>query len=269
MKYNNIRLKSKINYMDGITIIGADRSSNVRRIVRRNENRIFTGNQLTNLQDVDVSTLKTNKRNVFYNGSLWNSRFIMIGGSSGRTTAFNDFVQPSLENNRSKIQYDTTLSKFYVANPDLYSQIQNSILSTAGKTALNTNAEVIIQSIFQSAPVGTGTGITYNASTYLFSITSTLSRLYIVKYQILLPFDSLTINSECIFRIRQTNITGPILGEMRYRNSSAGVDGYAIIGNFDIIVNNPNNLCFTIQLTSGAFVGNIQGRTTCIISQIC
>jgi len=256
--------------MEGITIIGSDRSLNTKKIVRGNENRIFTGNQLTNLQDVDVSTLKTNKRYVFYNSnSLWNSRFIMIGGSGGRTTAFNDFVQPSLENNRSKIQYDTTLSKFYVANPDLYSQIQNSILSTAGKTALNTNGEIIIQSIFQSAPVGTGTGITYNASTYLFSITSTLSRLYIVKYQILLPFDSLTINSECIFRIRQTNITGPILGEMRYRNSSAGLDSYALMGNFDIIVNNPNTLCFTIQLTSGAFVGNFQGRTTYIISQIC
>jgi hypothetical protein len=256
--------------MEGITIIGSDRSLNTKKIVRGNENRIFTGNQLTNLQDVDVSTLKTNKRYIFYNSnSLWNSRLIMIGGSSGRTTAFNDFVQPSLENNRSKIQYDTTLNKFYVANPDLYSQTQNSILSTAGKTALNTNAEKIIQSIFQSSPVGTGTGITYNASTYLFSITSTLSRLYIVKYQISLPFDSLTINSEYILRIRQTNITGPILGEMRYRNSSAGLDSYAIMGNFDIIVNNPNTLCFTIQLTSGAFVSSFQGISTCIISQIC
>ena len=84
-----------------------------------------------------------------------------------------------------------------------------------------------------------------------------------------MPFDSLTINSECIFRIRQTNITGPILGEMKYRNSSAGVDSYGIMCNFDIIVNNPNNLCFTIQLTSGAFVGNFQGRTPYIISQIC
>jgi hypothetical protein len=238
-------------------IIAFERANNQPRIVSKNGDVIYTINSLSNGL-VDTTTIsRTNKFYVYYNGANWVSRQSRIG-ITGSTTTFSDITQPTSANILSKFTYQSATSKYVVIQPNYWRNLTLTYdISTAGQTAINTNNENHASSLLGFIQTGSGSGITFSTSTHLYTFSSTTpNRLYYISYYFYLPYTSLSDGAECIFRIRKTNITGDILGEMRYRNTDT-TNNY-ICCNLGIITNNinPGTICATFQLASGVF-----GRT--------
>jgi hypothetical protein len=253
-------------------IIGFERANNQPRIISKNGDVIYTINSLSNGL-VDTSTIsRTNKFYVYYNGANWVSRQSRIGQSALIPTTFSDITQPTAFGANAKFTYQSATSRYLVIQPNYWRNLTLTYdISTAGQTAINTNNENHASSLLGFIQNGNGSGITFSTSTHLYTFSSTtLNRLYYISYYFYLPYTSLTDGAECIFRIRKTNITGDILGEMRYRNTDTTTN--YICCNFGIITNNinPGTICATFQLASGVF-----GRTVFFASikfniyQIC
>ena len=239
--------------------IGFERANNQPRIISKNGDVIYTMNSLSNGL-VDTTTIsRTNKFYVYYNGTNWVSRQSRIG-STGNTTTFSDITQPTTAGGNSKFTYDSATSKYLVIQPNYWRNLTLTYdISTAGQTAINTNNENHASSLLGFIQNSSGSGITFSTSTHLYTFTSTtLNRLYYISYYFYLPYTSLSDGAECIFRIRKTNITGDILGEMRYRNTDTTTN--YICCNFGIITNNINQgtICSTFQLASGVFGRTVQ-----------
>ena len=235
-------------------IIAFERANNQPRIVSKNGDVIYTINSLSNGL-VDTTTIsRTNKFYVYYNGANWVSRQSRIG-ITGSTTTFSDITQPTSANILSKFTYQSATSKYLVIQPNYWRNLTLTYdISTAGQTAINTNNENHASSLLGFIQNGSGSGITFSTSTHLYTFSSTTpNRLYYISYYFYLPYTSLSDGAECIFRIRKTNITGDILGEMRYRNTDTTTN--YICCNFGIITNNinPGTICATFQLASGVF----------------
>ena len=233
-------------------ISAIDKATNARFQIRKNSNYVYTTNNSVNLTDVLTAIPKTNKYSWYYNSPSWTSRILNLG-RSGTLTSFSDFTQPVTVNNLYKIKYNSVASTFYIVSVVYGSYSVNGSISVAGLTALNTHTEQMVVSIITASGGLTGNGITYSSSTHIMSITTVLPKIFLVKYYAMIPLTSLTIDSEYVFRIRQTDITGTILSEMKYRNSSA-TDSYYMTANIACFTLNPNNLCFTIQQNTGTSV---------------
>ena len=246
-------------------IIAFEKSGGLPRIIKKNGDIIYTTNLISSL--VDTSITKTNKFYVYYTGTSWNSRQNRLGTSSLVPT-FADITTPGAIGNASKFMYNSITSKYFIGTSDYYlgSGSVNNI-TTAGRNAINTNNENYAHSLISGPSNGSGQGITFSTSTNIYTFSTPIQKTYFISYHFYLPYASLTANSEGIFRIRQTNITGPILGEMRYFNTSSSNNYYCC--NLGIITNNPSTICTTFQLTSGTFaISSLQATIKVVIFQI-
>jgi len=252
-------------------IIAFERANNQPRIISKYGDVIYTINSLSNGLVDTIGISRTNKFYVYYNGANWVSRQSRIG-STGNTTTFSDITQPTTAGGNSKFTYQSATSKYLSTQPNYWRNLTLTYdISTAGQTAINTNNENHASSLLGFIQNGSGSGITFSTSTHLYTFSSTtLNRLFYISYYFYLPYTSLTDGAECIFRIRKTNITGAILGEMRYRNTDTTTN--YICCNFGIITNNinPGTICATFQLASGVFGRTVQFASIKFnIYQIC
>jgi len=244
-------------------IVATDKATNARYLIRKNSNNVYTTNLTTNLIDVLTAYTKTTNYNFYYASTAnWASRAFALG-RTGVTTVFADFTQPSTVNNQYKLKYNSANGSWYFVTSVYYYRLELIQIGGPGiATNFNTHNEYLIPALFTTTISSSNNNqITYSTSTYIYSITTTLPKLFLVKCCVFFPLSSTSLGSEFVFRIRQTNITGTILSEMKYRNTAtSGVMSHCA----NVFVENPNALCFTIQLVSGTVTytsGNLNSGT--------
>lgn len=234
-------------------IVAFDKLTGSVNAVRNNDNTIFTTNKLLDLVDVSNNISYTNKNYVYYDGTsnLFSSNSLKIG-AVGIATSFADMTAIGSGLVAStKIRYNSLTNLFYtiVRNYSTYRYI--SIMGTTGKTAFNTNAELVVKDLLLTNTLSNGSGISFGSTTGIFTMVTTMPKLYYIKYYVFMPFDSLAVNSRCIIRLRQNNITGTILSES---SSYISLGTNSFISNcISLICYNPVNIVPTIQLQSGVY----------------
>jgi hypothetical protein len=249
--------------MDQIEIFAIEKSTNKRQRVRRNGTTILTTNLMSALADTQAGLTKANGWSLYYSSSTnVNSRILIYFMKPA--TSFFDITTPATLTNPYRLRYNHVSGKFY-ANIENYGYSRvSATLTEAGRTAFSSNLEQYLLNIYNpiGAYVSGLSGMTYLAG--IFTITSVLNRLYLIKVRMSYPFDTLTINSKTVLRIRQTNITGPILSESSFYNSTTTSNNINIETYW--IGLNPVNYCVTAHLETGSFTQTLTRSCNLLVS---
>ncbi len=233
-------------------IIAIDKNTNLPNIVKTLPNNILTTNYLKSLVGVGSATPYTNNYWLYFGSTQLFSHLVNIG-KTGVTCSFMDMTQATTVNNAYKIKYNSSTGKFFITTKTTgFSRLTVAPPTTAAKANLNTHNEQYIFNCLSTTPSFTSSfnGITYASN--IFTITSTLPRLYYIKVVLNLPFDTLTANSQIIMRIRETNITGTILAQTSFINTATSNSSINITASY-IGLNASSAYCFTLQLLSGTY----------------
>ena len=234
------------------------------QVIKQNNNVLLTSNLTTTLLDCTIT--KTNKFYFYHDGLVWRSRINKIG-ISGSAGTFSDIIN-SIIGSTAKLTFNTTTNKI-LTEASSFHRLTGGGSYIAGAVAnLNAGTEINSSTLLTISGVGNGSGISYSSATQTYTFTNSLNKKYVINYYLNLPFTSLTVGAEMIFRIRQTNITGTILGEQHYFNSALN-NSYYVNCQFSIITDNPSSLVYTVQLASGTFTSSAQSvNIISLINQI-